>query len=56
MTNLSGLETTPEVGDEKLGPAGAAALIADFVDVLIPAKGSGPRRVRSAFRASWRSG
>ena len=36
MTNLSGLETTPEVGDEKLGPAGAATLIADFVDVLIP--------------------
>ena len=36
MTNLSELETTPEVGDEKLGPAGAATLIADFVDVLIP--------------------
>ncbi len=36
MTQLSGLETTPEVGDEKLGPAGAATLIADFVDVLIP--------------------
>jgi len=36
LTNLSGLETTPEVGDEKLGPAGAATLIADFVDVLIP--------------------
>jgi len=36
MTDLSGLETTPEVGDEKLGPAGAATLIADFVDVLIP--------------------
>jgi hypothetical protein len=36
MTDLSELETTPEVGDEKLGPAGAAKLIADFVDVLIP--------------------
>jgi hypothetical protein len=36
MTDLSGLETTPEVGDDKLGPAGAAVLIADFVDVLIP--------------------
>jgi hypothetical protein len=36
MTNVSELETTPEVGDEKLGPAGAATLIADFVDVLIP--------------------
>jgi hypothetical protein len=36
MTDLSGLETTPEVGDDKLGPAGAATLIADFVDVLIP--------------------
>ena len=36
MTNLSELETTPEVGDEKLSPAGAATLIADFVDVLIP--------------------
>jgi hypothetical protein len=36
MTNLNGLETTPDVGDEKLGPVCAAALIADFVDVLIP--------------------
>jgi hypothetical protein len=36
MTNPSELETTPEVGDDKLGPAGAATLIADFVDVLIP--------------------
>jgi len=36
MTDPSELETTPEVGDEKLGPAGAATLIADFVDVLIP--------------------
>jgi hypothetical protein len=36
MTDMTGLETTPEVGDEKLGPAGAATLIADFVDVLIP--------------------
>ena len=36
MTTVSELETTPEVGDEKLGPAGAAKLIAEFVDVLIP--------------------
>src|SRR6267154_358873 len=36
MTNVSELETTPEVGDDKLGPAGAAVLLADFVDVLIP--------------------
>jgi hypothetical protein len=36
MTNVSELETTPEVGDDKLGSAGAATLIADFVDVLIP--------------------
>ena len=56
MTNLSALETTPEVGDEKLGPAGAATLIADFVDVLIPGERFGHRRGRSAFRASSRSG
>jgi hypothetical protein len=36
MTTVSELETTPEVGDDRLGPAGAAALLADFVDVLIP--------------------
>ena len=36
MTDPSELETTPEVGDDQLGPAGAATLIADFVDVLIP--------------------
>jgi hypothetical protein len=42
MTNVSGLETTPEVGDEKLGPAGAAKLIADFVDTLIPGQGLWP--------------
>jgi hypothetical protein len=42
MTDLSELETTPEVGNDQLGPAGAATLIADFVDVLIPGEGVWP--------------
>ena len=31
MMDTSELETTPEVGDDKLGPAGAATLIANFI-------------------------
>ena len=55
MTDLSGLDTTPEVGDDSLEFMVPPALIADFVDVLISwARGCGRRRGPSAFSASLR--
>jgi hypothetical protein len=36
------LATTPEVGDDRLTPASSCALLADFVDVLLPGDGVWP--------------
>jgi hypothetical protein len=39
---VSELETTPEVGDNRLTPASSCALVADLVDVLLPGDGVWP--------------
>jgi hypothetical protein len=36
------LETTPQVGDDRLTPASSCALLADFMDVLLPGDGAWP--------------
>ena len=57
MTDLSGLETTPEVGDEGLGRRAPPRCIADFVDVLHSRRGDMAIGARpSAFNASLRFG
>ena len=39
---VSELETTPQVGDDRLTPASSCALLADFIDVLLPGDGAWP--------------
>ena len=36
------LETTPQVGDDRLTPSSSCALLADFIDVLLPGDGAWP--------------
>jgi len=42
MSSPSPLETTPDPGDERITPAAAAGMLADFVEVLLPGGGGWP--------------
>lgn len=42
MPDAAALDTTPELGSDRLGPAAACALVADLVDVLLPGDGAWP--------------
>ncbi len=42
MTLTTKLETTPDTGDDRITPHAAAALLADFVEVLLPDDGVWP--------------
>lgn len=53
---VSELQTTPDVGDAGITPAASCALLADFIDVLLPGDEFGPRREPSGCRPLLPSG